>query len=95
MTEVVTVKLTKTDRVLTAFQAGKELTAGEISNQFGVKNPTAMVSSLRQQGFPIYLNEGSRDSRGRSRASRYRLGTASRAVISAGYKALSHKNQSQ
>ena len=54
-----------------------------------------MVSSLRQQGFPIYLNEGSRDSRGRSRASRYRLGTASRAVIAAGYKALSHKNQSQ
>lgn len=92
MTEVVA---TKTDRVLSALQAGKELSAGEMATQYGVKNPTAMVSSLRQQGFPIYLNEGTQDSRGRVRAARYRLGTASRAVIAAGYKALSRKNHSQ
>lgn len=93
MTEVV--NFTKSQRVLQAFQSGKELSAGQISTQFGVKNPRALVSSLRMQGYPIYLNEGTRDDRGRVRASKYRLGTASRAVIAAGYKALSQKNTTQ
>lgn len=90
MTEVV--NFTKTERVLQAFQSGEELSAGQLSSRFGVKNPTALVSSLRMQGFPIYLNEGTKDSRGRIGVAKYRLGTASRAVIAAGYKALSQKN---
>jgi hypothetical protein len=39
-------------------------------------------------GYPIYLNEGSKDDRGRVRASRYRLGSPTRAVVAAGYRAM-------
>ena len=80
--------MTRKEKVLAAFIAGEKLTAKEIANRFNVANRTAMVSHLRMNGFPIYLNEGSKDSRGRQRASRYRLGTASREVIAAGYRAL-------
>jgi len=90
MTEVV--NFTKTKRVLQAFQSGEELSASQLTARFGVKNPRALVSSLRMQGYPIYLNEGTRDDRGRVRASKYRLGTASRAVIAAGYQALASQN---
>lgn len=79
-------------RVLEALQSGETLTAKQIQTRFGVANPTALVSDLRMSGFPIYLNSGSKDNRGRVRASRYRLGTASRAVIAAGYQALAQSN---
>jgi len=78
----------KKSKLLGALKAGQALTAGEITNRFGIVNPRSAVSSLRMDGFPIYLNNGSKDSRGRVKASRYRLGTASRAVIAAGYQAL-------
>jgi hypothetical protein len=45
------------------------------------------------EGYPIYLNEGGRDNRGRMRRSRYRLGTASREVIAAGYRALAQETR--
>ena len=45
-----------------------------------------MVSSLRMKGFPIYANEHT-DTKGRTKTF-YRLGTPSRKVIAAGYKAL-------
>jgi len=79
-------------RVLEAFQSGETLTVKQIQSRFGVANPTALVSDLRMSGFPIYLNSGSKDNRGRVRAARYRLGTASRAVIAAGYRALAQSN---
>ena len=86
-----TEKTSKTDRVLDAFISGEELSAAQIVSRYNVGNPTALVSSLRMKGFPIYLNTGSKDDRGRTRASKYRLGTASRAVIAAGYQALSQQ----
>ena len=84
--------MTKTERLLEAFKNGEELTSKQIQARFGVANPTALVSDLRMSGFPIYLNSGSKDNRGRVRAARYRLGTASRAVIAAGYRALAQSN---
>ena len=83
-----TVTFTKKERVLTALLSGEHLTAGEMSSRFGVKNARAMTSSLRMAGYPVYLNTGSKDVRGRVKASLYRLGTAPRSVIAAGYKAL-------
>lgn len=80
--------MNKKEKVLMAFKSGETLTAKEIAARFSVANPTALVSSLRMDGYPIYLNEGSRDNRGRVRRSRYRLGSASREVIAAGYRAL-------
>lgn len=89
-----TATMTKQARVLSAFKAGEALTAGEIQSRFGVKNPTALVSSLRMNGHPVYLNEGTKDARGRVLASRYRLGTPMQCVIAAGYRALAAQKAS-
>lgn len=78
--------MTKTEKVLKAFRMGEELTSKQIRARFGVANPTALVSSLRFQGFPIYSNE-SVDTKGRVKM-KFRLGTPSREVIAAGYRAL-------
>jgi predicted ArsR family transcriptional regulator len=75
-------------RVLEVLRAGEQLSARQIANRFGVANPTALISDLRMSGYAIYLNEGSKDERGRVRASKYRLGNPSRQVIAAGYRAL-------
>jgi hypothetical protein len=73
-------------KVLTALQNGQELTAKQIKARFGAGNPAAVIQALRFNGFPIYLNTVT-DSKGRV-YNKYRLGTASRKVIAAGYKAL-------
>lgn len=80
--------MSQKQNLINAFTAGEELSAKQIAVRFNVANPTALVSSLRMEGFPVYLNQGTKDARGRVRASKYRLGTASRAVVAAGYKAL-------
>lgn len=78
---------TKSARLLEALQNGSELTAKQITQRFGIANPTATVSSLRLNGgFAIYLNEHV-DNRGRE-TTKYRLGRPSRAIVAAGYRAL-------
>jgi predicted ArsR family transcriptional regulator len=74
-------------RVLEALRKGEKLTAKQISARFGVKNPTATVSNLRYAGFAIYANQHT-DTKGRI-TTKYRLGSPSREVIAAGYRALS------
>ena len=73
-------------RVLEAFQSGETLTAKQIQARFGIGNARATVSALRMQGYAIYANP-STNSKGETR-NFYRLGTPSRAVIAAGYRAL-------
>lgn len=82
--------MTRKEKLLTALCNGEQLTAKQIAARFNLANPTAAVNTLRMEGYPIYLNQGSKDNRGRVRASKYRLGTASRNVIAAGYKALAN-----
>jgi len=77
---------TQTQRVLEAFENGYELTAKQIGARFGVASPTKVVSLLRHSGYPIYLNKRV-DTKGRV-TSKYRLGSPSRNVIAAGYRAL-------
>lgn len=79
--------VTKQSRLLEAFQNGEELTAKQIAARFGIANPTATVSDLRFAGFSVYANQ-SVDTKGRV-STKYRLGTPSRAVVAAGYRALS------
>ena len=81
-------KTTATSRVREAFLNGETLTAAQISARFGVSNPHNVVYNLRRQGFAIHLNEGRVGSRGRRKADFYRLGTPSKAVVAAGYRAL-------
>jgi len=78
--------MTKVDRVLEALQNGEELTAKQIRSRFGAGNPASVVQSLRFRGFPIYSNPR-KNSKGDVK-NFYRLGTASRAVIAAGYRAM-------
>ena len=78
--------MTKTNRVLSAFLSGEKLTAKQIAARFGAGNPHRVVHYLREQGYAIYLNRHT-DTKGRVK-SKYRLGTPSRKVIAAGYKAL-------
>ena len=86
MTTSTTTIMTKEAKVLSALQEGRTLSSAQIRSFFGAGNSRAVIQSLRFKGFPIYLNTVT-DTKGRSR-NVYRLGTASRAVIAAGYQAL-------
>ena len=79
---------TKENKVLTALQSGRTLSSAQLKSQFGAGNPQAIIQSLRFKGYPIYLNVVT-DTKNRSR-NVYRLGTPSRAIIAAGYKAMAN-----
>ena len=81
-----TTTVTKESKVLAALQSGRTLSSAQLKSQFNVGNPQAVIQSLRFKGFPIYLNTVT-DTKNRSR-NVYRLGTPSRAVIAAGYRAM-------
>jgi hypothetical protein len=83
-----TTSTTKEMKVLTALQSGRTLSSAQLRSQFGAGNPQAVIQSLRFKGFPIYLNTVT-DTKNRSR-NVYRLGTPSRAIIAAGYKAMAN-----
>ena len=86
-------KMSKSEKVISALKGGAELTAKQITARYGVSNVSAMISSLRMQGYPIYLNNRTNEFEGEKTVYRkYRLGTATRAVIAAGYKALAGGN---
>jgi predicted ArsR family transcriptional regulator len=75
------------NRVLEALQEfPRGLTAAQIQARYRVGNARAEVSRLRMEGFPIYANQET-DTKGRTKTF-YRLGTPSRKVIAAGYRAL-------
>ena len=77
---------TQTARVAAALESGAELTAKQITARYGVANPRALISSLRMQGYPVFLNKRT-NSFGET-YNKYRLGTATRSVIAAGYQTL-------
>jgi hypothetical protein len=79
--------VTKQERLVQAFENGQELTAKQIGQRFGIANPTATISDLRiRTGLAIYANK--RTNKLGGTYTKYRLGTPSRAVVAAGYKAL-------
>lgn len=77
---------TKSQALLEALQKGEQLTAKQITHRFGIANPTATVSDLRFAGYSVYANK--RTNKRGDTYTKYRLGTPSRAVVAAGYKAL-------
>ena len=86
MTSTKQTVVTKQTRLIEAFKKGEELTAAQIKARFDIKNPTATVSDLRYDGFSIYANKHT-DTKGRV-STKYRLGTPSREIVAAGYRAL-------
>ena len=82
-----TTKTTQATKVATALVNGAELTAKQISSRYGVKNVRAVISKLRSEGFSIYLNKRVSSFDGETYM-KYMLGTPTKAVVAAGYKAL-------
>jgi hypothetical protein len=82
-------KTTKQAKVLNALKEGKALTSADIRNRYKAGNPQAVIQALRFAGNPIYLNEV-KSSTGR-KSMKYRLGTPSKAIIAAGYRAMANK----
>ena len=78
---------TQTAKVANALTNGAELTAKQISARYGVKNVRAVISKLRSEGFSIYLNKRVSSYDGQTYM-KYRVGTAPRSVVAAGYAAL-------
>jgi|TARA_B110000879_G_scaffold207912_1_gene292512 hypothetical protein len=78
--------MTKQDRLLDALVSGEELSAKQIAARFGAGNPGSVVQMLRFQGHSIYLNKRT-NSKGQTKGF-YRLGTPTRAIVAAGYRAL-------
>jgi hypothetical protein len=79
--------MTKIENLRNALVNGEELTAAQIRSRFGLANPTAAVHQLRTSGTVVYLNER-KNSKGET-VSKYRSGKPTRALIAAGYRALS------
>jgi predicted transcriptional regulator len=79
----------KSARVLSALESGTELTAKQITSRYGVKNVSALMSSLRMRGYAVYLNKRSSIFEGVTTVyQKYSLGTPTRAVVAAGYRAM-------
>jgi|TARA_B110000238_G_scaffold124667_1_gene134786 chemotaxis receptor (MCP) glutamine deamidase CheD len=81
------INITKTEKVLNALVGGAELTAKQITHRYGVKNVRAVMSKLRTEGYPVFLNKKVSSFDGQT-YSKYRLGTAPRSVVAAGFAAL-------
>ena len=79
-------KNTIQDSVLAALKNGSQLTSAQISSKYKAGNPQSVIHSLRFAGYPVYLNKT------KTGARKYRLGSASRAVVAAGYKALATRS---
>ena len=82
-----TTNVTKTAKVLAALENGTELTGKQIEARYSVGNARALISSIRMQGYPVYLNKRVSTFDGET-YSKYRLGTPTRSVVAAGYQAL-------
>lgn len=79
---------TKQGKLFKALVLDKEtLTPAQISKRFGIKNPTATISDIRQRGYAIYGN--SRKAGNGVQVTEYRHGNASRKMVALAYKAQS------
>jgi hypothetical protein len=66
---------------------GETLTESQISKRFGIANPTATISNIRQRGYAIYAN--SRKAGNGVTVTEYQHGEASRKMVALAYKAQS------
>ena len=74
-------KLSKTQRVINAFERGDVITWTQLRNTFDLTSPQAMVDKLRSQGHMIYINKT-------ADGTSYRMGEPTQAIINAGVGAV-------
>jgi hypothetical protein len=77
---------TKTYKLFNAMLNGEAVSASQAEKRFGIKNISAEVSRVRQAGFAVYAN--SRKAGNGVQVTEYRIGTPSRKIVAAGYKAI-------
>lgn len=80
-------KGTKAFKLLEALRAGEQLTPAMAKKRFGIQNIRAEASRLRQAGFSVYATHPHKREGGQ-KCTKYLLGTPSRKIIAAGYRAL-------
>jgi len=78
---------TKTHKLFIALKSGEAVTASAAEKRFGIKNVSAEVSRIRAAGFAVYGNV--RTAGNNVEVKEYVMGQPSRALIAAGYKAMS------
>ena len=74
-------RMSKKDKILSLLQRGQSVSWKALNTTYGLKSPRAMVDTLRAEGYMIYGN--------RVKGKKYyRIGAPTRAIVSAGIKAL-------
>ena len=74
-------RLTKKQKVLNLLSKGTPVTWTSLRKRFDLTSPRAMVDQLRTEGHMVYINTT-------PTGTSYRLGRPTKAIISAGVKAL-------
>ncbi len=77
---------TKTYKLFNALHGGDVVTPAQAEKRFGIKNISAEVSRIRQNGYAVYTN--SRKAGNGVRVTEYVMGKPSRKIVAAGYKAM-------
>lgn len=77
---------TKTFKLFNALYNGEKVTPAQAQKRFGIKNISAEVSRIRQNGYAVYAN--TRVAGNGVQVTEYTIGKPSRKLIAAGYKAL-------
>jgi hypothetical protein len=77
---------TKTFKLFTAMYKGEKITPADASKRFGIKNISAEVSRIRQNGYAVYSN--TRVAGNGVQVTEYEIGKPSRRLVAAGYKAM-------
>jgi hypothetical protein len=77
---------TKTFKLFNAMLKGEAVTSSQAEKRFGIKNISAEVSRIRQNGYAVYAN--TRVAGNNAKVTEYVIGKPSRAIVAAGYKAL-------
>ena len=78
---------TKQGKLFKALVMDREtLTEAQIEKRFGIKNPSATVSIIRQHGYAVYSN--TRKAANGVQVTEFQHGEASRKMVVAAYKAL-------
>lgn len=78
-------KETKTYKVFNALYNGEKLTQSQATKRFGVKNLSAEVSRIRQNGYAVYTRN--RTAGNGVAVTEYEMGKPSREIVALGYKA--------
>lgn len=80
-------KETKAFKLQKALQSGDVITAAEAQKRFGIKNISAEVSRIRQNGYAVYKTN--RKAGNGVQVTEYKMGEASREMVALAYKAKS------